>query len=782
MKKHSTSPNRFILLLTVIVGLLGTVSVVAQQINIGPLRVAAKSTGRTTGHIADFTVSNPTAQAQPLELPPLTIPSDGTHQGYAVPDPTRTTVPGNATVTVPIQGYCTDPDLPAPSPGVSLPPPNTWNPSSPILPVLKSVISVTTDLQQNGQMTTPFSGNPQREREAIIQQVVWYYSHPTTFDPCLHLRKTLTEYFSGSTPPKPTGQMPQPVVQDYFSVIEQGIGQIVDAMLRVGRAAKLPEFTPPALPTVTPSAAKPPSNPTVINTARAIGTGRTTGHIADFTVSNPTKEPITVRIGDGGALYLPSSGQYQPYVVPSLPVIPIPPGGTVTVPIEGFCVDVRRPPVGIGEAMPPIQNWISGGPPSAITAPSVPEPMNPPGSTVVVSIPTQTAPPLSTIVGILQNQPRPPALSKWDCPDLPLTNRALIPGTDLPVTTPINTDQMPAIGVPLLLDAINRITRSYDELKPTGAINTPFSGNPPKEREAVIQQTFWIYSAALRGEPYPKDDFRDNTIKQFEQNTGRSFPQIPQPQQEQIDKGVDDFWNSFQATGVEAKILPKVPMEPRPEPRIDELWNSFNNGGGKPKQHSTGSLPQNPVSFATSPENPGMSPEDQLTKNETCACSGSVKITVNYKKSKDAKAESTTIDVTPDKQGAQIEGIEVGATFSMSIDEKDLNLCNEKCKSQKCEVKNLKIFDAPGKTNPFGIDGVRKEVAVTEETEGKGRNAKKIKRYKFSERTVTQDLDKMVGGQSIGIHIEYECGNAKCGTTKCTDMLVTISLKAPKKE
>lgn len=771
MKKHSTSPNRFIPLLTVIIGLLGSVSVVAQQLNLGRLQVAAKGTGRTTGHIITLSVSNPTAQPQTLELPPLTIPSDGTHQGYAVPEPNRTTVPGNTTATIPIQGYCTDPDLPAPSPGVSLPPPNTWNPGSPILPVLKTVISVTTDLQQNGQMTTPFSGNPQREREAIIQQVVWYYSHPTVFDPCLHLRNMMTDWFRDT---------------DWFSSgspnIEQGIGQIADAMLQVGRISSLPDFRPPAPPITAPTPAQPPSNLAIANVVQVVGKGRTTGHIADLSVSNPTKDPIIVRIGDGGALYLPSSGQYQPYVVPSLPVIPVPPGGTVTVPIEGFCVDVRRPPVGIGEAMPPIQNWISGGPPSAITAPSVPEPMNPPGGTVVVSIPTQTAPPLSTIVGILQNQPPPPALSKWDCPDLPLTNRALIPGTDLPVTTPINPDQMPAIGVPLLLDAITRITRSYDELKPKGAITTPFSGNPDKEREAVIQQTFWMYSAALRGEPYPKDDFRDNTIKQFEQNTGRSFPQIPQPQQEQIDKGVDDFWNSFQATGVEAKILPKVPMEPRPEPRIDEFWNSFNDGGGKPKQNSTGSLPQNPVSLATLPENPGMSPEDQLTKNETCACSGSVKITVNYKKSKDAKAESTTIEVTPDKHRSQIEGIEVGATFSMDIDEKDLNLCKDKCKSQKCEVKNLKIFDAPGNPNPFGIDGKRKEVTVTEETEGKGKNAKKIRRYKFPERTVTQDLDKMVGGQSIGIHIEYECGNAKCGTTKCTDMLVTISLKAPKKE
>lgn len=611
MKNIQSSQTRCPICAVLLVSLLAATIVSAQPRPWMPpadVTLSARGTGRTTGHIIMLLAVNTSPKPQQFAVPPFTIPSDGKHQGFIVPDPTPVTVPGNGTITVPVSGYCTHPDLPAPPSGTTLPTPSALPDDAPLLTTIRQIRKVIPTLQQNGQITTPFSNNRDRERESVIQQFTWYYSHPSVFDPCLHIQNTMT------TPVRDTDWYPA-----FSSTIEQGIGQIADAMLQVGRISSLPDFRPPAPPITAPTPAQPPSNPLVASTVRVTGTGNTTGHIADISVSNPTKEPITVRIGDGAAAFIPPTGQYQPYVVPSLPVIPVPPGATVTVPIEGFCVDVRRPPVGLGDVMPPIRDWISGGP-------TVPEPMNPPGGTVV-SLPTQTAPPLSTVVGILQNLPPPPALSKWDCPDLPATNRALIPGTDRPVATPINTDQMPALGVPLLLDAINRITRAYDELKPKGSIATPFSGNPDKEREAVIQQTFWMYSAALRGEPYRKDDFRDNTIKQFEQNTGRSFPQIPQPQQEQIDKGVDDFWNSFQATGVEAKILPKVPMEPRPEPKLDDLWNSFNDGGGKLKGTTTAPMPTDPRQMTAEPVEPPVliqnRPRRERPREKKCEC-GSV--------------------------------------------------------------------------------------------------------------------------------------------------------------
>lgn len=596
------------------------------------IELQAKSTGRTTGHIVQLFATNKSSRAVKMDIPPLLIPSDGSHQGYAIPERTTATVPGNSTVNIPIRGYCTDFNLPAPGDGVTMIPPNTWITGSEMIPVLQKIITTTTDLQQKGHISTPFVSHQQSELEAVVQFTLWWYSYPTTFDPCLHLTRTMsdwyrdTDWFSSGTP-----------------TIEQGISQIVDAMIHVGRDVGFPDFTPPALPDTQLTPAGSPSNPSVTNTIRVVGTGRTTGHIADLTITNPTKGPVNVQIGNGNSFYIPPTGNYQPYVVPSLPVIPVPAGGTVTVPIEGFCADVRRPPVSAGEPMPPIQSWICGS--TAISStPMAPESMNPPGASGsgTVIFPTRTAPPMTEVVELLDNRLVPPILSKWDCPDVPFQNRIYVPGTDQQVRTPILPEKNPAIAVPILLEALSLISRSYDELNPTGVLTTPFSNNPPKEREAVIQQTFWMYSAALRGEPYHKDDFRDNTIRQFEQTSGRSFPQLPESQQDQIDKGVDDFWNTFQATGAEAKILPKVPEQPKTVPNPSDIFD--------------GAPLKNPMSTSyTTSSNPG--PVVELINNQKkkekkedkhCQC-GMVKVKVtawdwdekeNKPKANSAKSET----------------------------------------------------------------------------------------------------------------------------------------------
>ncbi|MDV7398597.1 hypothetical protein RZS08_44745, partial [Arthrospira platensis SPKY1] len=110
-------------------------------------------------------------------------------------------------------------------------------------------------------------------------------------------------------------------------------------------------------------------------------------------------------------------------------------------------------------------------------------------------------------------------------------------------------DEAPGLAMPILAEALQRIAQTYDELQPRGDINTPFSNNRDREREAVIQQTFWIFSSALQGTPYTKPDFHDNTVRQFENSTNRQYDQLPEDQKERIDQGVDDFWGSFQATG-----------------------------------------------------------------------------------------------------------------------------------------------------------------------------------------------------------------------------------------
>ena len=136
---------------------------------------------------------------------------------------------------------------------------------------------------------------------------------------------------------------------------------------------------------------------------------------------------------------------------------------------------------------------------------------------------------------------------------------ALIPGTGQPLGHTIEIQKHPKEAAPILFEALTSISNAYDKMKNEGSVVTPFSGNPEKEREAVIQQTFWIYAAELTGKDYKVEDFSQNTVRQFETATGQHFEKQPAEVQNQVQGGVVDFWNTFQAVGAEAKTLAKKP-------------------------------------------------------------------------------------------------------------------------------------------------------------------------------------------------------------------------------
>jgi len=590
----------------------------------------AKGTGQTTGHIANITVTNNSNEDLNTSFGPYYVPSDGKYQPYIIPTPIQIVAKANQESIVAVIGYCTDPHLPAPPAGHSLVAADQWDKDSPLIPITQKIISHTNRLQASGQIITPLSGKPEKEREVVIQQTLWWYSAGPSYNPCDHMLQSVTDHlrdtdwfpaFSDTSPPH---LMPQPLIHDYFALppsdpwfavlkghnngaqiyntLSQGIAQIADAITKVGHAAGLADFSQPKLPAGTgkTSDAMPSSHPQIANNIKITGTGRTTGHIADLTVSNPTKEPINVRIGNGEGFLIPSNGKEQPYIVPSLPIIPIESGKSVTVPVIGYCVDVRRPPVALNEPMPKIQNWvtIATAPPMPnIPAPSLSE-IKSPKETIayLISIPTKIGLSLDEAKQTLQSLPLPAAQQNWNCPLLrkfddrfPITvfpaaisapRTVLLPRVpddmqddEYLIPASINVDEMPALATPILLAAIHQITETVERIHndETRLIKTPFANNKPKEREAVIQQTFWIYSAGLSGQPYTKKDFEANTIQQFAGTTGKD---LPQNQKDQIDKGVDDFWNTFSAVGVEAKILPK-PIPSADDPIKKQMEDAF---------------------------------------------------------------------------------------------------------------------------------------------------------------------------------------------------------------
>jgi hypothetical protein len=78
----------------------------------------------------------------------------------------------------------------------------------------------------------------------------------------------------------------------------------------------------------------------------------------------------------------------------------------------------------------------------------------------------------------------------------------LIPGTGEEPGRTVDAGLEPEIAARLLLAAIGDIERATTELQASGRLQTPFSADPEREREAVVQQTFWLYAAELSGEKY----------------------------------------------------------------------------------------------------------------------------------------------------------------------------------------------------------------------------------------------------------------------------------------
>lgn len=507
-------------------------------------------TGKTTGQIATAVIANLIDNPIHFTIPASEIPGDGVYQSYVIPTDTTFIIPGNTIMDVPVTGFCTNPNLaPRPS-GTEFPPFANWNTSSTLIPTLTKIINVTTELQKSGTYHTPFANQPDIESKVIPQYTFWQYSTPD-FNPCIPFKQWHEQF-------------PDQIAIDY------GLAQILDAVIITGREAGLPPFIQTDFP---PEAslikdAQPSSNPDIVTTIHVTGTGRTTGHVADIIVSNPTDQTVVVKIGQGNAnginpSYIPASGQYQPYIVSSIPDITLSPNQTNTIQLSGFCTDIHVAPVPPGVEMPSPSQWISLPYDNIISVD--------PG---VVTIPTRTSLSIDESIKVLQSIPSIKWFTEKDCPKYTMSSFPVLPGTDYILTFPVDVEKYPAVGVSLLLDAITKITIEYDRQKEKGIINTPFSGNPEKERESVIQQTLWRYSSSLEGNRYEKNDFQDNTVRQFEKNSGKKFDQQPTAQQQKLVQGVDDFWDTFEAVGTEAKILsrpPDVPTTPTP----DNIWNDL---------------------------------------------------------------------------------------------------------------------------------------------------------------------------------------------------------------
>lgn len=226
-------------------------------------------------------------------------------------------------------------------------------------------------------------------------------------------------------------------------------------------------------------------------TVKATGTGKTTGDVVALTIYNPSDTPAR---GSIVPFIIPCEAEHQSYItIDFIPTFVVPAGGSIDFKLNGYCLDITKRAATEKDSLIPFKNWIR--------------------------IDENSAGKISTFKPI------------------------------------INPDKNPEQAAPYLLKAIQDISSAYDKLKTEKKINTPFSGSPEKEREAVIQQTFWIYTSEMRQKPYTKEQFSTRTYEQYQEKANINPISLPPDKKQQLDKGIDDFWNSFQAVGTEAKIL-----------------------------------------------------------------------------------------------------------------------------------------------------------------------------------------------------------------------------------
>lgn len=252
----------------------------------------------------------------------------------------------------------------------------------------------------------------------------------------------------------------------------------------------------------------------------ATGTGRTTGHIAMLVVSNPGKTPLTFTLGP---YLIPSTKKFQGYAVPGVGEITVPPKESVTVPITGFCTNPYLPPAGEDEQLPDYDTWVN------------PDKLPPivPGT------------PLSRKDGFMP------------LPFSDETGDVTYPGTDIPFPYTIDIDEHPEAAARLVIDIVRAIETTYTDLFETGSIQTPFSGDPQREEDAIEQQIIWHVLGIVTGRPYDRDDFHDNIEQQLESNIQAPIEEAPPTVRDELENGVDEFWNTFTLVGVEAKVLRK---------------------------------------------------------------------------------------------------------------------------------------------------------------------------------------------------------------------------------
>ena len=241
---------------------------------------------------------------------------------------------------------------------------------------------------------------------------------------------------------------------------------------------------------------------------RVKGTGQTIGHVLLLEVKNRDKNnPGKIRVTPS---LVPGKGKTQAYFITDRIEREVPPGGEITLPLEGVCIDPDKPPLSSGDNGTDFGNWISVNP--------------------------------------LPDDWEPDPTAGWE-PDLssPLLN----PVTENELNHVIDIASHPEEAADLIGVYIGRIINTYDQLAQSNNIISPLADSPLEQRHSVIQHAVWSVIAPLGGKKYDSGDLEERIFDQLPE----SGEDLSEEEREEVYSGIDDFWNTVTLVGVEAKVI-----------------------------------------------------------------------------------------------------------------------------------------------------------------------------------------------------------------------------------
>jgi len=257
-------------------------------------------------------------------------------------------------------------------------------------------------------------------------------------------------------------------------------------------------------------------------TVKVVGTGRTTGHIADISVFNPGQDNITVQLGlsdsgnTNGMIYVPSSKKHQGYIITGPGKVEIPAGGLIEIPLSGVCHDPSKPPIPANNPFPKPETWIFNDDLEGMPIP---------------------------LIGLKEVKVKPgrPVIA----------NTYMVPGLLIgeEKSPKVNPKKNPMVFATMVFDAVQKITTTTDILHDDGFYYTGILANDRrKTREIINQWTTWWYVGVLTGGEYDYKEFEKSLQNEL------SFNDL-KVGKEDISTVGTQLWDLVQLTGAEAKVI-----------------------------------------------------------------------------------------------------------------------------------------------------------------------------------------------------------------------------------